>query len=96
MLRVMAEVALTIHTFLQPAQEICFAKNEKYSRKKLQICRYYPFLLLQYNDRITPLIASKEIYTRWKNMEGIRRLTKRRLTGSKRGGRNWLRLTKEC
>ena len=51
--------------------------------------------MLQYNDRITSLTASKEIgedYTRWKNMEGIRRmarsrLTRRRLTGRKRGGR---------
>ena len=57
--------------------------------------RNYPFLLLQYNDRITSLTASKEIdedYTRWKNMEGIRRmarnsLTRRRLAGMERGGR---------
>ena len=57
--------------------------------------RNYPFLLLQYNDRIASLTASKEIgedYTKWKNMGGIRRmarrrLTRRRLTGRKRGGR---------
>ena len=45
--------------------------------------------MLQYNDRITPLIASKEIYTRWKNMEGIRRMARSMLTRSKRGGRIW-------
>ena len=48
--------------------------------------------MLQYNDRITPLTASKEIgedYTRWKNMEGIRRMARGMLTTSKRGGRIW-------
>ena len=46
------------------------------------------------------MTASKEIdedYTRWKNMEGIRRmarsrLTRRRLTGRERGGRIWKEL----
>ena len=48
--------------------------------------------MLQYNDRITPLTASKEIgedYERWKNMEGIRRMARSMLTRSKRGGRIW-------
>ena len=37
MLRVMAEVALTLHTFVQPPPEICFAKNEKYAGEKYKI-----------------------------------------------------------
>ena len=48
--------------------------------------------MLQYNDRMTTLAASKEIgedYARWKNMEGIRRMARGMLTRSKRGGRIW-------